>query len=49
MSEFKINFTLPDFLNLINRIPINIYIYIYILYLFIYFVKCHKDISMTES
>ena len=46
MSEFKINFTLPDFLNLINRIPINIYIYIY---LFIYFVKCHKDLSMTES
>ena len=46
MSEFKINFTLPDFHNLINRIPINIYIYIYI---FIYFVKCHKDISMTES
>ena len=46
MSEFKINFTLPDFLNLINRIPINIYIYIYI---FIYFVKCHKDLSMTES
>ena len=36
MSEFKINFTLPDFLNLINRIPINIYIYIYIFYIYLF-------------